>query len=749
MKKSRILLLLAAATVMASCQKNEMNDDVLPSNGSVISAVIDDDNSKTTLDGVKVCWVSGDAIAINKKQYTASPDADDARYATFTLSPMASAPTDAPFCAYYPYSDNRTTTKGQFKLSSTQYYSTTSPLGSSPMYAVSESLDGTFHFKNVCGLLTLDLKGIGTVSKIEVSANENLAGTLSDVAINEKGELTYGAFLSTGASNKVSLSCGSAATLSKETARRFYIALPEGDFTGLKVTVTTDLGTMTIPATKTVSIKKNNIYHMPEMTVTTAPITFSFQQSTLTFEKAAYKVTPSVTTVNYYTEIISKEVLAKFGDVETYATAMLEYYLQSYTPAKVISALMHKGAYTISATVQPETDYCLMAFAVDSQCNIVSTFATEEFKTPAMPVASAKYEDYLGEWMLGTDVIKIEQKVAGSTYNLSGIYPQNEYSIAPVEATFQDGYIFLNEQKSPSEITVKVSGAGDLLCEVYLSGLEQGETLATYPFYTSTPVTIFRGEFDGDETIKVSPGATSYGDIVSVAFSWVIKTGEYAGNGSTFDGTKLVDMIAKKPLPEALLGQWTCASATDEVSGKTFSNWVWTISEASVGVNISNFDIALTESASDYTGTLLPAEAMYVGDDKGGVLTVVNGTKTGLTSKDGDKLYWYGDYYTDYDTVFNVDLENGTITMEGDYFECDINDGDWTPASFYNGPIVFTKGTPTTGKANATTSNANKAKSASIRRAEGTNHIVEKKNGKETLKPASLENDTRMKSFMF
>lgn len=350
-----------------------------------------------------------------------------------------------------------------------------------------------------------------------------------------------------------------------------------------------------------------------------------------------------------------------------------------------------------------------MAFAVDSQCNIVSTFATEEFKTPAMPVASAKYEDYLGEWMLGTDVIKIEQKVAGSTYNLSGIYPQNEYSIAPVEATFQDGYIFLNEQKSPSEITVKVSGIGDLLCEVYLSGLEQGETMATYPFYTSTPVTIFRGEFDGDETIKVSPGATSYGDIVSVAFSWVIKTGEYAGNGNTFGGTKLVDMIAKKPLPEALLGQWTCASATDEVSGKTFSNWVWTISEASVGVNISNFDIALTESASDYTGTLLPAEAMYVGDDKGGVLTVVNGTKTGLTSKDGE----------------------------------------WTPASFYNGPIVFTKGAPTTGKANATTSNANKAKSASIRRAEGTNHIVEKKNGKETLKPASLENDTRMKSFMF
>lgn len=305
MKKSRILLLLAAATVMASCQKNELNDDVLPSNGSVISAVIDDDNSKTTLDGVKVCWVSGDAIAINKKQYTATPDATDARHATFTLSPMASAPTDAPFCAYYPYSDNRTTTKGQFKLSSTQYYSTTSPLGSSPMYAVSESLDGTFHFKNVCGLLTLDLKGIGTVSKIEVSANENLAGTLSDVAINEKGELTYGAFLSTGASKKVSLSCGSAATLSKETARRFYIALPEGDFTGLKVTVTTDLGTMTIPATKTVSIKKNNIYHMPEMTVTTAPITFSFQQSTLTFEKAAYKVTPSVTTVNYYTEIIA------------------------------------------------------------------------------------------------------------------------------------------------------------------------------------------------------------------------------------------------------------------------------------------------------------------------------------------------------------------------------------------------------------------------------------------------------------
>ena len=266
MKKSNFIMFVAAIAAMASCAKEEASTTSSSENGSTIVATIDDDATKTTLvDGVKVCWINGDAIAVNKTKYVATPDETDGRKATFTLtSTTATPPTEAPFCAYYPFDANKTTSAGQFILPSTQSYSTSNPLGLvNPMYAVSESLEGTFHFKNVCGLLAIDVTGLGTVSNITVSANEYLAGTLTDIAISETGELTYGDFLEEGASKSVSLGCGKVATLDPTTPRRFYIALPERDLTGLEIAITTTSGTTeTFLAKKTVSIEKNNIYHM-------------------------------------------------------------------------------------------------------------------------------------------------------------------------------------------------------------------------------------------------------------------------------------------------------------------------------------------------------------------------------------------------------------------------------------------------------------------------------------------------------
>lgn len=587
MKTSRILLLLAAATVMASCQKNELNN-VLPSDNSVISAVIDEDNTKTTLNGVKVCWASGDAIAINKKKYSATPDATDAGKATFTLvstNPFipVTPPTDAPFCAYYPFDANRTTTKGQFILPSTQTYGLDNNIATiSPMYAVSESLDETFHFKNVCGLITLDLKGTGTVSDITVSANEFLAGILTNIAISESGVLTYSAIEDDGyyASKSVSLGCGKAATLSTETARRFYIALPEGDFTGVKIAVTTDLGTMEIPASKTVSIKKNNIYHLPEMTVKPNPITFDFELTDLTHNSVSCKTTPSNSNTYYYTGRISKDDLELYGNLETYASAMMAYYLDGHSAAEILDELMDKGPTEYGYILDPETEYNVFAFAVDNQCNIISGISSMSFKSLELPYAKAAYADYLGKWIVGGRTVVISEKVSGESYTVNGLtYTALYNKDASIEAIYddKDGCLTISEQKFG-----EASHPSYGLVFEYLSGFfsYDSESIPAYPFNTTEPSILLKAWKTKTGGYIWENGYCKYDNFSNIGTCWVIQEGEYEGKGNWSPGISLPQTAEKAPEMEEgyakWLGTWQTANGRyitidEAITNQTFS----------------------------------------------------------------------------------------------------------------------------------------------------------------------------------
>lgn len=701
MKKTSILLLLAAATVLVSCKKDNLGASAINENeGSTVSAVIDDDNSKTTLDGAKVLWTSGDAISINGKRYTATPDASDARKATFALGPRVSAPTTAPFCAYYPttaYSG----TKGQFVLSSTQNYGIDDKITNvNPMYAVVNDLNETFHFKNVCGLLTIDLKGEGTVSNITISANEYLAGVLTDVAISDKGELTYKAIEDDGdyASKSVSLGCGEAATLSKETARRFYIALPEGDFTGVKLSVTTDAGTVVFPATKTVSIKKNNIYHLPETTVEIKPLEFNADLSIDKCEATspssvdlAVSIEPEDKDVYYIPAVESASYVSQFEDALELARADMAYWKSkggTSLDILVDNDIAIKGddlEDTQFSYCKPESDYVLYVFAVDENLN-VSPAIELPFTTPAfvMPVSDAKYEDYLGQWTMGTDLITISQKESGSTYNMTGFKSMSmtgtlSYNIESVEASFQDGYIVLNEQFTG--VVAPVGSYGP--CDFYFSGVEEGESIATYPFYSDTPETIFQGRLDGD-TIVIYPGSTSYGTFGSVGISWQIQSGSNAGKGNTIASSKLANM--KKyvepvgPTPE---GKWYCASVTDYWE-EEYTDWTLDITKDGAGYAIDNFDIGFDTLLATIPLKALPATASW--DPESLTLTVEDKTNTGISA--GSDILWRGisnGYYSD--IVLKFDFEANTCTLQTGFLSTD-GSGAY---SRYDAGVVFTK----------------------------------------------------------
>lgn len=710
MKKTSILLLLAAATVLVSCKKDNLGADAVENEGSTVSAVIDDDNSKTTLDGAKVLWTSGDVISINGSKYNAKPNSTDARTAKFTLVAREKAPTTAPFRAFYPTSANMT---GNFLLQSTQNYSTNNKISNvNPMYAVSDNLNDIFHFKNVCGLLTLDLKGVGTVSSITISANEYLAGLLTDIAISDDGELTYSAIKDDGyyASKSVTLGCGELGTLDKETARRFYIALPEGDFTGVQITITTDLGTMTIPATKTVSIKKNNIYHLPEMTIDIKPLDFNIELSIDKCETIsptevdfAFSAVPENKDTYYMLSIENAAYVDQFDDALELARADVAYWKEEgYTSLDLLieDGIVTKGDLkNISFPYcEPKKDYALYAFAIDESLNvspaILRPFTTPEF---VMPVSDAKYEDYLGQWVMGpTELITISEKVPGSTYNVKGINNQSQsggydYNIEAVEATFENGYIVLKEQKTSATVIINVQGLGKLNCDLYLSGVfsQSGKTYGYYPINAGAnpPETIFQGRLDGDR-ITVYPGSCKYGIFESMGFSWVINSGAYKGQGNTFAGTTLADMTRYiEPVGPTPDGKWYCPSVTDAF-GDTYENWTLDIAKKGAGFIINDFDIAFDTFLAEYEIKAEPAPASW--DPESNTLTIALGTDTGITA-DETPVLWFGltdDLYLT-DIVLKFDFEANTCTLQTGFVT--ITDLESEPYSFYMSGSVFTK----------------------------------------------------------
>ena len=705
MKKALSLILFAAA-VFSGCQKDLIEAQPEENNSEELTTIVAyldvDTNSKLSLvDGVKLTWAVGDQIKVgNNKTFTVSTiDPDNPSKAYFT----GTAPTAAEkYRAFYP-TQSYSSSAGRFVLLDTQNYGVDNKV-TYVNYMYAETTDyNEIHFHNVCGLLAIDLKGEGTVSNIQVSADQYMSGTLNGMAFSEGGALTYTGWYSSMSSKPatyVNLGCGKAATLSKDAARRFYIAVPEADYTNLKLTITTDKGTLSIPATKTASVKKNNIYHIPEITVDIKPLEFN---ATLTVDKCeatslsevdlVVSIVPEDKDVYYIPAVESASYVSSFEDALELAKEDIAYWKsrgKTTLNALISAGLAIKGDDLGDAQFYyctPESDYVLYAYAVDEDLN-VSAAIELPFTTPAytLPPTSATYEDYLGTWTMGSTAITISQNVEGESYSITGIPGQADYDV-PVVAEFDEGYFFLKEQQTSKMLYVDDTEYG----YVYLSGIFMS-TYPYYPWYGDSPQTILIGEY-ADGNIKVTPGSCEHAPFEGFALKLLSNADKLYSVG---DIVSIDNLTPPAKLPEALFGQWTCASATDEISGVTYSNWVWTISEQASGVTIDNFDIAMPY-VTGLNGTLVNSvAATYEGDDKAGTLTIKGGARTGLN--DGTYyVSWYSDdYNSNWAIVFDVDLENGTISLHNGSFDCEASD----VYTAYNAPLVFTKGAPVSAKAN-------------------------------------------------
>ena len=251
MKKSFMILAVLAmsALAMVSCKKDKDTD-----NGEKITIYATMDSPKaggekthlgpTTNNFTPTYWSLYDEVAVfsgnqmKEFELTGGENTPDATFA-------GEAPTsNSAYCAFYPYS-------GPNNLSATQSGSTytvtyalpycqtyRAPINGVPTFddrdcpMIAYSTDGqNYQFKNMMGVLKLDLKGTGVVDHIVLTdnnTNAKLHGTAT-VSVSVPGatpELTSASITDGG--NDLKLTCGDGVELNENTATSFYFVVPVG-----------------------------------------------------------------------------------------------------------------------------------------------------------------------------------------------------------------------------------------------------------------------------------------------------------------------------------------------------------------------------------------------------------------------------------------------------------------------------------------------------------------------------------------
>lgn len=251
-------IILPFTLTALSCQREiipEVTENDLSVPSLVFSATIDEGLTKTALsetaDGYTVQWLSGDELTIvdaasHSGTYQTTGEGIKADFSF--VSGSGTEASTAPFQAYYPAGIYR---NGNLSLPSTQEYVAGNIKGA-PMYA--ESNTNSLQFKNLGGIIRLNISTTQSgkkVRRIVLSANTGLSGPFSisnDAAVISSG------------SEGVSLDCGTDGVAIGSTATPFYIAVPAGSYTGLKITViTTDGLRQTRSAKSAINVGRNEV----------------------------------------------------------------------------------------------------------------------------------------------------------------------------------------------------------------------------------------------------------------------------------------------------------------------------------------------------------------------------------------------------------------------------------------------------------------------------------------------------------
>ena len=283
------LVALVAIVSFTSCKKE---GQVVATFTATMESCSDIHNAKTVLDGTALKWVSGDEVKI----YSGSTDAvfnatplSNATTATFTTTDPTFEAGNS-FIAYYPA--NSVVSQNSVTIPATQE-SVDGSLRDFPMHAYSTS--NALQFTNLCGVLKLHLqKSDVTVTSIALTTDQTINGTYQVNNYNSTETATLNTTSVTNGTNTTIMECNQSITQSHD----FYIYLPAGTYSGLKLVITASDGSVCIkgpaPAGRDVVIERSKY-----STLTLSGNDLNFEQPTTTANPLTFEAKVSGATVKF------------------------------------------------------------------------------------------------------------------------------------------------------------------------------------------------------------------------------------------------------------------------------------------------------------------------------------------------------------------------------------------------------------------------------------------------------------------
>jgi len=346
MKKSIFIVSAAALVVLAACNK-EISLQVAPEGFSLDATVeqqVDPNATKTALDGASVVWAADDAIKVFDEDGKAVKLTADAAGTSAHFSQAGDTPAGfnegGALYAIYPYADG-TTASGStitFTLPATQTYVANS-FDPACNVSVGQVAANAVTFKNTCGLLKLQLKGVMKVGKIELTsktASQYLSGTFTVDATAAEPAAVY----STGGSTTLTLDCDDegGVQLNGSTATVFYFVVPAtvfgSGFTAKVYDVTDYLDTdyqVDVYTTSNNSIVRSRVRAMPTCGVSLTPTANALPEG---YKPAEY---------------LTVETIGGYIDIDVIPTINTDY------EAKLSYASVASGAGHVMFGVRSET----------------------------------------------------------------------------------------------------------------------------------------------------------------------------------------------------------------------------------------------------------------------------------------------------------------------------------------------------------------------------------------------------------
>ena len=282
---SKILLTVAAVATVASCEVNRPEGEITPRGEVLLTASLEtpavatDTRTALKADTTTVVWSANDAFALigndgGKSRFTLSTGAGTGS-GVFSGTPSGSAP----WYALYPDSDEISLSGGElhFKLPATQTYASgTFAAGAAPAIAKIGATSDPLEFKNLCGLLCLQLLAPSiAVTKVVL---HDLAGNMlwgdCTVALDGKEGTADQTMTLTGGDNSLTLNVNTTLKLSSSSPRSFFFIVPPGVFDrGFSVVVhTTDGATYGVVQTQKPNIAgRSQVVIMDKLTVPSIP----------------------------------------------------------------------------------------------------------------------------------------------------------------------------------------------------------------------------------------------------------------------------------------------------------------------------------------------------------------------------------------------------------------------------------------------------------------------------------------------